>query len=162
MPIWKKCHKTICSIEIFRFLTFPLLSFKIPISASVLPVFWAFPVLGPIITSLTIVREAIMMGPWTGNAQKTGKTRRKWVFFNSTMEIVRNLKISMLQLAIGAQCSTSYNLDRLPSRISIHNHSLSYTSKETFYNHIHLMNFQLDLFTQWFSCLKEYYIHRYF
>ena len=100
VPIWKKCHKTICSIEIFRFLTFPLLSFKIPISASVLPVFWAFPVLGPIITSLTIVREAIMMGPWTGNAQKTGKTRRKWVFFNSTMEIVRNLKISMLQLAI--------------------------------------------------------------
>ena len=100
MPIWKKCHKTICSIEIFRFLAFLLLSFKIPISASVLPVFWAFPVLGPIITSLTIVREAIMMGPWTGNAQKTGKTRRKWVFFNSTMEIVRNLKISMLQLAI--------------------------------------------------------------
>ena len=104
MPIWKKCHKTICSIEIFRFLTFPLLSFKIPISASVLPVFWAFPVLGPIITSLTIVREAIMMGPWTGNAQKTGKTRRKWVFFNSTMEIARNLKISMLQLAISNYC----------------------------------------------------------
>ena len=100
VPIWKKCHKTICSIEIFRFLTFLLLSFKIPISASILPVFWAFPVLGPIITSLTIVREAIMMGPWTGNAQKTGKTRRKWVFFNSTMEIARNLKISMLQLAI--------------------------------------------------------------
>ena len=21
------------------------------------------------------------MGPWTGNAQKTGKTRRKWIFF---------------------------------------------------------------------------------
>ena len=74
--------------------------FKIPISASVLPVFWAFPVLGPIITSLAIAREAIMMGPRTGNAQKTGKTRRKWVFFNSTIEIVRNLKISMLQLAI--------------------------------------------------------------
>ena len=41
-----------------------------------------------------------MMGPRTGNAQKTGKTRRKWVFFNSTIEIARNLKISMLQLAI--------------------------------------------------------------
>ena len=99
--MWKKCHKTICSIEIFRFsVDFYCWVFKIPISASVLPVFWAFPVLGPIITSLAIAREAIMMGPRTGNAQKTGKTRRKWVFFNSTMEIVRNLKISMLQLAI--------------------------------------------------------------
>ena len=41
-----------------------------------------------------------MMGPWTGNAQETGKTWRKWVFFNSTIEIARNLKISMLKLAI--------------------------------------------------------------
>ena len=26
-------------------------------------------------------REVILMGPRTGNDQKTGKTRRKWVFF---------------------------------------------------------------------------------
>ena len=54
---------------------------KISISTLVLPVFWAFPVLGPIITSLATAREVILMGPWTGNAQKTGKTRRKWIFF---------------------------------------------------------------------------------
>ena len=54
---------------------------KISISALVLPVFWAFLVLGPIITSLATAREVILMGPWTGNAQKTGKTRRKWIFF---------------------------------------------------------------------------------
>jgi len=40
------------------------------------------------------------MGPRTGNAQKTGKTWQKYPFFSSTMEIARNLKISMLQLAI--------------------------------------------------------------
>ena len=45
-------------------------------------------------------REVILMGPWTGNAQKTGKTWQKYPFFSSTIEIARNLKISILQLAI--------------------------------------------------------------
>ena len=103
-PVLGQCERNVTkqyvALKFLGFWHFHCWVFKIPISASVLPVFWAFPVLGPIITSLAIAREAIMMGPRTGNAQKTGKTRRKWVFFNSTIEIVRNLKISMLQLAI--------------------------------------------------------------
>ena len=69
------------------------------ISAKFCPFFGHFRSEGPSVLLLELARE-VMMGPRTGNAQKTGKTRRKWVFFNSTMEIVRNLKISMLQLAI--------------------------------------------------------------
>ena len=33
--------------------------------------FWAFPVLGPTITSRAVARE-VMVGPRTGNARKTG------------------------------------------------------------------------------------------
>ena len=51
------------------------------ISASFYPFFGYFRSVGPIITSLATAREVILMGPWTGNAQKTGKTRRKWIFF---------------------------------------------------------------------------------
>ena len=77
-----------------------------------------------------------------------------WRWYQNPLVFSSNIIINNF----GAQCSTSYNLDRLPSRISIQYHSLSYTGKETFYNDIHLMNVQFDLFTQWFSCLKEYYM----
>ena len=63
-----------CSIEILRFLTISIVELKNTHFRRVLPVFWAFLVQGPIIiASRTIVRE-VMMGPRTGNAQKTGKT----------------------------------------------------------------------------------------
>ena len=37
-------------------------------------------------------QEVILMGPWTGNAQKTGKTRRKWVFFILRIQSALKLK----------------------------------------------------------------------
>ena len=43
------------------------------ISASFYPFFGHFRSVGPIITSLATARE-VMMGPWTGNARKKGKT----------------------------------------------------------------------------------------
>ena len=64
-------------------------------SAKFCPFFRVFRVQGPIIIASRAIAREVMMGP-----RVTGKTRRKWVFFNSTIEIARNLKISMLQLAI--------------------------------------------------------------
>ena len=70
-----------CSIEIFRFLAISIVELKNTHFRRVLPVFWAFPVQGPIIiASRTIVRE-VMMGPRTGNAQKTGKTEAEMGIF---------------------------------------------------------------------------------
>ena len=37
-------------------------------------------------------QEVLLMGPWTGNAQKTGKTRRKWVFFILRIQSALKLK----------------------------------------------------------------------
>ena len=53
----KKCHKPICSIEMFRFLLISIVELKNGYFCLVLPVFWAFPVLGPIITSLASSRS---------------------------------------------------------------------------------------------------------
>ena len=75
------------------------------ISASFCPFFGHFRSLGPSLL-LSQAREVILMGPRTGNAQKTGKTWQKYPFFSSTMEIARNLKISMLQLAIDVGSTT--------------------------------------------------------
>ena len=46
-------------------------------------------------------REVILMGPRTGNDQKTGKTRRKWVFF-----ILRNQSALKLKKVVH---TTVYN-----------------------------------------------------
>ena len=48
-------------------------------------------------------REVILMGPRTGNDQKTGKTRRKWVFF-----ILRNQSVLKLKKVVH---TTVYSLD---------------------------------------------------
>ena len=56
-PMCKKCHKPICSIEMFRFLLISIVELKNGYFCLILPVFWAFPVLGPIITSLASSRS---------------------------------------------------------------------------------------------------------
>ena len=53
---------------------------KIYISAVFCPFFGHFRSSGPSLL-LSQAREVILMGPWTGNAQKTGKTWRKCIFF---------------------------------------------------------------------------------
>ena len=53
---------------------------KIYISAVFCPFFGHFRSSGPSLL-LSQAREVILMGPWTGNARKTGKTRRKCIFF---------------------------------------------------------------------------------
>ena len=63
-----------CSIEIFRFLAISIVELKNTHFRRVLPVFWAFPVRGPIIIASRAIAREVMMGPRTGNAQKTGKT----------------------------------------------------------------------------------------
>ena len=89
-----------CSIEIFRFLAISIVELKNTHFRRVLPVFWAFPVQGPIIiASRTIVRE-VMMGPRTGNAQKTGKTEAEMGILKLNNGNVRNLKISMLHIVL--------------------------------------------------------------
>ena len=89
-----------CSIEIFRFLTISIVELKNTHFRQVLPVFWAFPVQGPIIiASRTIVRE-VMMGPRTGNAQKMGKTEAEMGILKLNNRNARNLKISMLHIVL--------------------------------------------------------------
>ena len=48
-------------------------------------------------------REVILMGPRTGNDQKTGKTRRKWVFFilrnQSALKLKKVVHITVYSLA---------------------------------------------------------------
>ena len=89
-----------CSIEIFRFLAISIVELKNTHFRRVLPVFWAFPVQGPIIiASRTIVRE-VMMGPRTGNAQKTGKTEAEMGILKLNNGNVRNLKILMLHIVL--------------------------------------------------------------
>ena len=69
------------------------------ISAKFCPFFGHFRSKGPSVLLLELARE-VMMGPRTGNAQKMGKTRQKYPFFNSTIEINRNLNISMLHIVL--------------------------------------------------------------
>ena len=89
-----------CSIEILRFLTISIVELKNTHFRRVLPVFWAFPVQGLInIASRTIVRE-VMMGPRTGNAQKTGKTEAEMGILKLNNGNVRNLKILMLHIVL--------------------------------------------------------------
>ena len=102
VPVDKTSWKIIasCSIEIFRFLAISIVELKNTHFRRVLPVFWAFPVQGPIIiASRTIVRE-VMMGPRTGNAQKTGKTEAEMGILKLNNRNVRNLKISMLHIVL--------------------------------------------------------------
>ena len=58
--------------------------------------------LGPSLL-LSQAREVILMGPRTRNAQKTVKTRRKWVFF-----ILRNQSVLKLKKVVH---TTVYSLD---------------------------------------------------
>ena len=95
----RNATKQYVPLKSLGFCWFQLLSWKMGISASFCPFFGHFRSLGPSLL-LSQAREVILMGPRTGNAQKTGKTWQKYPFFSSTMEIARNLKISMLQLAI--------------------------------------------------------------
>ena len=69
------------------------------ISAKFCPFFGHFRSEGPSVLLLELARE-VMMGPRTGNAQKTGKMRQKYPFFNSTIDINRNLNISMLHIGL--------------------------------------------------------------
>ena len=53
---------------------------KYPFPPWFCPFFGHFRSSGPSLL-LSQAREVILMGPWTGNAQKTGKTWRKCIFF---------------------------------------------------------------------------------
>ena len=65
VPMPKNNSSTIasCSIEIFRFLAISIVELKNTHFRRVLPVFWAFPVRGPIIIASRAVAREVMMGP---------------------------------------------------------------------------------------------------
>ena len=69
------------------------------ISASFCPFFGHFRSLGPSLL-LSQAGEAIMMGPRTGNAQKTGKIEAEMGILKLNNRNVRNLKISMLHIVL--------------------------------------------------------------
>ena len=54
---------------------------------------------GPSVLLLELARE-VMMGPRTGNAQKTGKTEAEMGILKLNNGNVRNLKISMLHIVL--------------------------------------------------------------
>ena len=89
-----------CSIEIFRFLAISIVELKNTHFRRVLPVFWSFPVRGPIIIASRAIAREVMMGPRTGNAQKTGKTEAEMGILKLNNRNVRNLKISMLHIVL--------------------------------------------------------------
>ena len=69
------------------------------ISAKFCPFFRHFRSEGPSVLLLELARE-VMMGPRTGNAQKTGKTEAEMGILKLNNRNVRNLKISMLHIVL--------------------------------------------------------------
>ena len=69
------------------------------ISAKFCPFFGHFRSEGPSVLLLELARE-VMMGPRTGNAQKTGKTEAEMGILKLNNRNVRNLKISMLHIVL--------------------------------------------------------------
>ena len=88
-----------CSIEIFRFLTISIVELKNTHFRRVLPVFWAFPVRGPItITSRACERSND--GPKDRKCPKNGQNEAEIPIFQLNNRNVRNLKISMLHIVL--------------------------------------------------------------
>ena len=88
-------------------------------------------------------REVILMGPRTGNDQKTGKTRRKWVFF-----ILRNQSALKLKKVV---------------HITVYYFSLNFTNTFSFFLancHVHWHHHQIPIglgFTPGFRSTPRFY-----
>ena len=82
-------------------------------------------------------REVILMGPRTGNDQKTGKTRRKWVFF-----ILRNQSALKLKKVVHI---TVYSVESLWKFIHCEVRTLLvFCMASQFYIHISIILFKSD------------------
>ena len=91
--------KVSCITDNFSVLIIVITEEWISISAEILPVFRAFPVQGPNITSRAVARE-VMLGPKDRKCPKNGQNRGGNGYSSEGMSMISKLKLSVIHIIL--------------------------------------------------------------
>ena len=98
-PLCKTCILVSCITDNFSVLIIVITEEWISISAEILPVFRAFPVQGPNITSRAVARE-VMLGPKDRKCPKKGQNRGGNGYSSEGMSMISKLKLSVIHIIL--------------------------------------------------------------